>query len=154
MKNFATLIEDILPDIKELFPWDLDERLKENRDIKLIDIREPYEFNIMRVEKSINVPRGILESACDWGYDETVPELASSRRKEVIVICRSGKRSALAAFTMQLMGYENVSSLKTGLAGWNDYELPLLDNNNKTVGIDTADDFFESRVKPEQMPPE
>jgi len=154
MKTFVTLIEDVLPDIKELFPWDLDDRLKDNPDITLVDIREPYEFDVMHLEGSINVPRGVLESACDWGYEETVPELACCRQKEVILICRSGNRTALAAYTMQLMGFENVSSLKTGLAGWNDYELPLVNNDDQKVDIETGDEFFEIKVKPEQMPPQ
>ncbi|NOY67208.1 MAG: rhodanese-like domain-containing protein [Gammaproteobacteria bacterium] len=154
MKNFVSLIEDILPEINELFPWDLEERIKENSEIILVDIREPYEYEVMHLDGTINVPRGVLESACDWGYDETVPKLASSRKNEVILICRSGNRSALAAYTLQLMGYENVSSLKTGLAGWNDYELPLVNNEINRVPIETGDDFFESKVKPEQMEPE
>jgi len=153
MKNFATLIEDILPDIQELFPWDLEEKIKVNSKITLVDIREPYEFDVMHMENSINVPRGVLESACDWGYEETVPELACCRKKEVILICRSGNRSALAAYTMQLMGFETVSSLKTGLAGWNDYELPLFDSDDQKVDIEAGDNFFEIKVKPEQMPP-
>ncbi len=153
MKSFAQLIEDTLPDIKELFPWDLDEKLKANEDITLLDIREPYEFEVMRIENSINVPRGVLETACDWGYEETVPDIACCRQREVIVICRSGNRSVLAAYTMQLMGYTNVASLKTGLTGWNDYELPLLNSEDKVVDIEEGDAFFEPKVRPEQMPP-
>ena len=68
-------------------------------------------------------------------------------------ICRSGNRSILAAYTLQLMGYENVKSLKTGLKGWTDYEQPLVDNNNKDVDIDDADEYFASKVRPEQMKP-
>ena len=70
-----------------------------------------------------------------------------------MLICRSGNRSVLAAYTMQLMGYENVKSLKTGLKGWTDYEQPLVDNNNSDVDIDDADEYFASKVKPEQMRP-
>ena len=153
MKTFANLIEDVLPSVTELFPWDLEERLKKNPDIVLLDIREPYEFEVMHLKNSINVPRGVLESACDWGYEETVPEIACCRNREVVVICRSGNRSVLAAYTMQLMGYNNVSSLKTGLAGWNDYELSLENNEGKTVDIEEGDAFFEPKVRPEQMPP-
>ena len=153
MKTFKSLIEDVLNEVKEIFPWDLEDRMKENPDITLLDIREPYEFDVMHIENSINVPRGVLESACDWGYEETVPEIACCRDQEVIVICRSGNRSVLAAYTMQLMGYKNVTSLQTGLTGWNDYELPLVNNDNKIVTLDEGDTFFEPKVRPEQMPP-
>ena len=54
---------------------------------------------------------------------------------------------------MQLMGYQSVKSLKTGVKGWNDYELPLEDINKQTVDIDYADQILAPHLKPEQMPP-
>ncbi len=154
MKTFRSLIDDILPSIQEVFPWDLEEKLNESSDILLIDITEPREYNTVHIKDSINVPRGVLESGCDWGYEDTVPELAAAREKEVIVICRSGNRSALAAYTMQLMGFENVSSLKTGLRGWFDYELPLYNKDNEEVDEDEADAYFSKSPAPEQMGPD
>lgn len=153
MKTFKDLIDDILPHIKELFPWDLEERLEQENDIILVDITEPYEFDRLHIKNSINVPRGILEASCDWNYNDTVPALAQSRDQEIVVICRSGNRSALAAFTMQLMGFTNVSSLKTGLRGWNDYELPLIDKDGNEVDVDDADDYFSTEPDPDQMEP-
>jgi len=154
MKTFKSLIEEVLPNIQEVFPWDLEEKLNNSNDIVLIDITEPKEYNTVHIKDSINVPRGVLESGCDWGYEDTVPELASARDKEVIVICRSGNRSALAAYTMQTMGYNNVTSLKTGLRGWFDYELPLYDENNKEVDEDDADAYFSKKPRADQMEPE
>lgn len=153
MKTLKDLIEDILPLIKELFPWDLEEHIAENKDILLIDITEPREFDILHIEGAINVPRGILEASADWNYEDTLPELAAGRDREVVLICRSGNRSALAAFTLQLMGFKNVTSLKTGLRGWNDFELPLVDGNNNPVNIDDADDYFSIGPRPDQMEP-
>ena len=153
MKKFVDLINETLPNVTEIFPWDLEEELKKNPKLLLLDIREPYEFEPMHIKGSINVPRGILEMACEWGYEETVPELATARDRETVIICRSGNRSVLAAFIMQLLGFKNVMSLKTGLRGWNDYELKLVDNNDKEVDIEVADDFFDTKVSPEQMPP-
>ena len=154
MKTFRSLIDDVLPSIQEIFPWDLEEKLNESDDILLIDITEPREFNTVHIKDSINLPRGILESGCDWGYTDTVPELAAARDKEVVVICRSGNRSALAAFTMQLMGFSNVMSLKTGLRGWFDYELPLYDGEGNEVDEDDADEYFSQSPSAEQMGPE
>lgn len=154
MKTFRSLIDDILPNIKEIFPWDLEEKLESSSDTLLIDITEPREFKTVHIKNSINVPRGVLESGCDWGYEDTVPELAAAREKEVVVICRSGNRSALAAYTMQLMGYENVYSLKTGLRGWFDYELPLFNGDEQEVDEDTADAYFSKSPRPDQMEPE
>lgn len=154
MKTFKTLIEEVLPNIQEIFPWDLEEKLNQSNDVVLIDITEPREYNIVHINNSINVPRGILESGCDWGYEDTVPALASARDKEVVVICRSGNRSALAAHTMQSMGFSNVSSLKTGLRGWFDYELPLYNENDQEVDEDDAETYFSKKPRADQMEPE
>ena len=153
MKTFKELIADILPHIKEIFPWDLEELIQQKKDVLLIDITEPKEFDRLHIQNSINVPRGILESACDWDYTDTLPQLASSRDQQIVIICRSGNRSAMAAFTMQLMGFTTVSSLKTGLRGWNDYELTLYDANDNEVDIDDADEYFSTAPEAEQMEP-
>lgn len=153
MKTYNDLINECLESVEELLPWDLEEELQAGNKPILLDIREPEEFNAMRIQDSINVPRGVLEQSCEWDFEETIPELVKARDKPIILICRSGNRSVLAAYTMQLMGYENVKSLKTGLKGWTDYEQPLVDNNNADVDIDDADEYFASKVKPEQMRP-
>ncbi|MDH5185288.1 MAG: rhodanese-like domain-containing protein [Gammaproteobacteria bacterium] len=155
MKSFTDLVQDSLQEIEELFPWDLSEKMEDAyHSMLLLDIREPAEFDAAHIEGSISVPRGILESACDWGYDDTIPALVEARDKEVIVICRSGNRSALAALTMKQMGYKNPISLKTGLRGWNDFEQALVDINGKQVDVDDADELFVSKVSSQQMGPE
>ena len=153
MKKYTDLIQDILPEIEEMFPWDLEELLDNKEPLILLDIREADEFNAARIENSINVPRGILEGALDWGYDDTVPKLAAGRDKTIIVICRSGNRSALAAYTMKQMGFSRAISLKTGLRGWNDSEQALFDQAGNAVDIDDAEELFANKVSPEQMGP-
>lgn len=153
MKHFTDLIADALPEVDELFPWDLEEKLEEASDLILLDVREPNEFDALHIQGSLNVPRGILESACDWDYDETEPVLASGREREIIVICRSGNRSVLAAHTMQRMGFKHVSSLKTGIRGWNDAEQPLYNIEGEQVDIDDADEILASKLRPEQRRP-
>ena len=155
MKHFTDLVADTLADISEVFPWDIEEKMNDSEQRPLIlDIREPDEFSAMHIQDSLHVPRGILESACEYDYEETVRELAEARDRAIVVACRSGNRSALAAFTMQLLGYQHVSSMKTGLRGWNDYELPLVDAAGNKVPVDVADEFFTTRLRPEQMSPE
>lgn len=153
MKNYRDLVQAVLPEIDELFPWDLEEKLNRGDPPVLVDIREPYEFEAMHIEGSLNVPRGILESACDWGYQETIPELVAARDREVVLMCKSGNRSALAAKVLQEMGYQAVSSLKTGLRGWNDYEQPLIDQSGSKVDIDDAEEYFTDHVSEEQLGP-
>jgi len=44
----------------------------------------------LQIPGSINVPRGVLEQACEWDYEETVPELAGRHGRKIVVVCRSG----------------------------------------------------------------
>jgi rhodanese-related sulfurtransferase len=142
MKRYMDLVAEALPHVRELFPWDLQEELETGKPILLLDVREPYEFDTLHIEGALNVPRGVLEPACEAGYEESRPELVEGRDKEVVVICRSGHRSVLAAYTMQQMGFKSARSLKTGIRGWNDYELPCVDADGQPVSIDDADAYF------------
>jgi 3-mercaptopyruvate sulfurtransferase SseA len=100
------------------------------------------------------VPRGILETACEYEYEDAVPELIEAREREVVVICRSGNRSILAAQTLQWMGYKNVKSMKTGLRGWNDYELPLINAMQETVDPDVVDEMLAAGFCSDLMHPD
>lgn len=153
MKRFMELVRECLGNIREILPWDLVERQAANPDLLVLDVREPYEFDAMHIPGSLNVPRGILESACEWDYEETVPELVRARDREIVVVCRSGNRSILAVHAMQLLGYQNVVSLATGLRGWKDFEQPLVDGNGREVDLDDADEYFTPRLRPEQFRP-
>ena len=153
MRNFLELIKDCLTDVREIMPWDMAARLAANPDLLVVDVREPYEFDAMHIAGSINVPRGILESACEWDYEETVPELVEAREREIIVVCRSGYRSILAAHSMQVLGYGNVVSLKTGIRGWKDNDQPLFDKAGASVDLDDADVYFTPVLRPDQMRP-
>lgn len=153
MKLYRDLITESLKVVGEVLPWDLQEWLAAKQPPLLLDIREPYEFEKFHIKGSLNVPRGVLEQACEYGYEETVPELVNARDKEVIVICRSGNRSILATFTMFLMGYHSVKSLKSGVKGWNDFELPLYNIQGCPIDTDDADQMLTPRLRPEQLPP-
>jgi len=153
MKQYDDLVADALERVGEVTPWDLGRRYAAGDVPLLLDIREPEEYALLHIPGSINVPRGVLEQSCEWDYDETVPELVTGHEREIIVICRSGKRSVLAADVMQVMGYVNVVSLKLGIRGWNDAELPMEDTNGKAVDADAGDEILAPRVRPEQRKP-
>lgn len=153
MKGYDDLVADALTRVKEIQPWDLRKLLDAGRELILLDVREPMEYSMLRIPGSINAPRGVLEQSCEWDYDETVPELAAGRSKEVVVICRSGKRSVLAADIMQQMGYDQVVSLRTGVRGWNDFEQPLVNASDQPVDGDTAEELLAPHPRPEQRKP-
>jgi rhodanese-related sulfurtransferase len=150
MKTFTQLVKEASENVAEVFPWDIGERFP-SQDLLIVDVREPYEYDAMHIADSLNVPRGILETACEYNFEETVPELVTAREKHIILVCRSGNRSIFAAEVMQQMGYQHVYSLKTGLRGWADNELPLFDNDNNPVDIDAAEAYFLPQVRPDQI---
>ena len=150
MKRFTELVAETAERVTEVFPWDLEETLQA-REVMLLDVREPAEYEAMHIAGSINVPRGVLETACEYDYEETLPELVEARDKEIVVICRSGNRSVFVCDVMQLMGYTNVSSLKTGLRGWADYEQPMVNGKGENVSEDDADEFFTPNLRVEQL---
>lgn len=153
MKRYDDLVSDALMRVKEVMPWDLKKMLSSNNGIFLMDVREPSEFSLLHIPGSINVPRGILEQSCEWDYDETMPELASRRDLEIVVICRSGKRSVLAADVLLQMGFVNAVSLRTGVRGWNDYEQPLRDISGKVLDPDEADILLAPNLRSDQRAP-
>ena len=153
MKTFAQIAEEIAPLITEMMPWDVEEFVQKNPQTLIVDIRENHEYDTMHIPNSLNVPRGILENACEWDFEETEPELVEARDRPVVLACRSGNRTTLAAYTLQQMGYEQVISLKTGLRGWSDYELPLVDIEEKPVDLEDADHYFANKILPEQRRP-
>ncbi|MEO5342102.1 MAG: rhodanese-like domain-containing protein [Gammaproteobacteria bacterium SHHR-1] len=151
--SYRSLVEALSGQVEEVFPWDLMDEREQGMAHLLLDVRCPHEYDRARIQGSINVPRGILEIAADYGYEETEPELVTARERRVILICRSGNRSILAAHTLSQMGYVNVASLRTGLRGWNDYELPLFDKDNRQLPLEIADDLFEPRLTAAQLGP-
>ncbi len=144
MKTFKEIVAEASKNITELMPWDVEERVKENKDLMIVDIREECEFSRFHIKGSMLVPRGILESACEAEYEDAIPELIEGRDKEIVVICRSGLRSALGTQMLQMMGFTNISSMKTGLRGWNDYELPLYDLKLKELDPDDVDEMLSA----------
>jgi len=155
MKTFAEIVAEAGKQVAELFPWDVDELMHSSKDVLVLDVREECEFAAFHIEHTMLVPRGILETACEYEYEDSVPELIEARNREIVVICRSGNRSLLACLTLQMMGYNHVKSMKTGLRGWNDYELPLINANKEIVSADDAENrlnagFCSSLMHPDR----
>jgi len=154
MKTFKEIVAEASKTINELMPWDVDERIKQNKELLIVDIREECEFSRFHIKGSMLVPRGILESACEDEYEDAIPELVNGRDREIVIICRSGLRSVLGTQMLQMMGFTNISSMKTGLRGWNDYELPLYDLEQKQLDPDDVDEMLTAGFVSEFMHPD
>lgn len=83
----------------------------------LVDIREPEERQHNgRIPKSVAAPRGMLEFWADPTSPYHREEFNPERR--IILHCATGGRSALAADTLQQMGYTNVAHMDGGINAW------------------------------------
>lgn len=152
-KTYSQLAAEAAERVEEILPWDVPGFLEAHPDALLLDIRERGEFAETRIAGALNVPRGILESAAEWGYPETEPELVEARSRPVLIICRSGNRSAFAAERLMEVGFEDVRSVKLGVRGWNDAELELLGGDGAVLDDDTAAGLIDPEVAAEKMGP-
>jgi rhodanese-related sulfurtransferase len=89
---------------------ELKARLQAGEKINLLDVREPDEY----AEQNLNgvlIPLGkVLNGQID--------EIEDWRDKEVIIHCRSGKRSFQACMILEQMGFSNVKNLEGGILAW------------------------------------
>ena len=92
----------------------------------LLDVREAEEWQHGHIDGSVPAPRGLVEFFADPTNPRHNKALDPDRR--VIVVCASGACAALAAVTLQEMGYDDVVVLEGGLKGWVDAGLPTCEH--------------------------
>jgi rhodanese-related sulfurtransferase len=110
MKSAHDLVEQARTGIQEI-PTSQAEAAIQAADV-LIDVREPDEFREGHIEGALNIPRGVLEFKLSGA-----PEL-SARDLHVVLYCKTSGRAALAAASLQAMGYLNVKSIAGGFDAW------------------------------------
>lgn len=96
----------------------------------LIDVREPEEFNAGYIPGSVNIPRGTLEFKIgNEDFWDAAMLYMPEKDEEIVVYCKKGKRSILAAKTLEQLGYSKVTYLEKG---WKDWEMnyPLIFEKN------------------------
>jgi len=106
----AEYIRKIKSEIAELDPTAAHEQAGDG--VAFVDVRETDEFDRGHVPGATHIPRGYLESRIDGA----VPD----RNQHVVLYCASGQRSALAAKTLEELGYEHVESMTGGFTLWKD----------------------------------
>jgi rhodanese-related sulfurtransferase len=109
-EGFLKLVNDSKSRIREVTVNETQQRLKENPDAKLIDVREDNEWDAAHAAGAMHLGKGIIER----DIETTVPD----KDTEVILYCGGGYRSALAADALQKMGYTNVFSMAGGWKAW------------------------------------
>ena len=109
-EGFLRLVDDAKSRICEVTAAETQDRLKQNPEAKLIDVREDNEFAAAHAAGATHLGKGIIER----DIETTVPD----KNTELILYCGGGYRSALAADVLQKMGYTNVWSMAGGWKAW------------------------------------
>jgi len=93
--------------MKEITVAELKQWKDEGKDFQLIDVREPFEYEMSNIAGE-NIPLAGVVLEAD----------KISRDKPVVMQCRSGARSASATMQLENLGYTNLYNLKGGILAW------------------------------------
>jgi len=116
--RFLQIVNDAKKRIREVSVDDVKARLDRAEKFLLVDVREESEYAKDHLPRAIHLGKGVIER----DIEQRVPELDTP----VVLYCGGGYRSALAADSLQKMGYTNVFSMDGGIRRWRDSNLPLI----------------------------
>ena len=114
--RFLAIVNDARTRVRECTVPDVQARLSAGARFHLVDVREESEYARGHLPGAIHIGKGVLER----DIEARIPDPAA----EIVLYCGGGFRSALAADTLQKMGYTNVISMDGGWRGWTDAGLP------------------------------
>ncbi len=115
--GFLALVEEAKRQVRECGPAEVKARLERGERFHFIDVREDREVEVDRAAGARHIGRGILER----DIEALIPDKAA----EIVLYCGGGFRSALAAESLQKMGYRNVTSMDGGIRAWRELGFPL-----------------------------
>lgn len=114
---FLRIVEDARARVTETDVAAVRARLERGEPFHLIDVREDSEWEKGHLPGAAHIGRGVLER----DIESTIPDTAAP----IVLYCGGGYRSALAAESLQRMGYSNVTSMDGGFRGWKEAGLPI-----------------------------
>jgi rhodanese-related sulfurtransferase len=115
--GFLALVAAAKSKIRETTIEEVSSRLKKGERLLLVDVREDDEWRAGHIPGAVHLGKGVIER----DVEEEIPQ----RDAEIILYCGGGFRSAIAAESLQLMGYTNVLSMDGGIRGWKEAGLPV-----------------------------
>lgn len=111
--------------VEALLPKEASEALSRNGNAKLLDVRSYEEFEEAHIKDSVNIPLDSLSSKLGQ---------IGGNESDYILICRSGKRAAMAAEILVKNGFRSVKVLSGGVMQWEKEGLPLI-KGRKVISI-------------------
>ena len=108
--GIGPVTEDHARGIPEITAEELKQKIDRQENLQILDVREPQEYQINRIPGSVLIPLGDLPAR--------VQELDD--RRELIVHCKSGVRSARAVSFLRSAGFATAKNLRGGVIAWID----------------------------------
>src|SRR6266404_387030 len=118
MSDFKEILTQAKKQIKEVSVQEVHDKLNPENGFTLLDVREGDEWEQGHLDQAIFLPRGFLEVRAD--------KLLADQSQPIVVYCAGGTRSALAAKTLQDMGYSDVYSMRGGFTEWKNNGMPFV----------------------------
>src|SRR5215467_4739886 len=118
MSDFKEILRQAKSQIREITVHDVQDKFNPENGFTLLDVREDDEWQQGHLDKAIFLPRGFLEVKAD--------KILPDRSQPIVVYCAGGVRSALAAKTLQDLGYADVYSMRGGFNEWKNSGLPFI----------------------------
>jgi len=118
--NGRALVESLRPQVQELDVAALKKIMQQNPQALVIDIREVAETDAGSIAGALLIPRGVLEMQIT-SHKRIIDRFAGIELiadQPVYLLCRSGARSVLSAFSLQMMGFKDVYSVAGGFLAW------------------------------------
>ena len=124
MPSFQDHLARVKSSIREITPQAVQDRLQNGPAFVLVDVRERDEFENGFLPGAHLLGRGHLESR--------ISQVAPDSAQEIVLYCAGGNRSALAAKSLEEMGYSNVLSMSGGFTQWARVGLPVATRKSLT----------------------
>jgi len=118
MSDFREILNQAKQQIREVSVQDVQDKLNPDNGFTLLDVREGDEWEQGHLNKAIFLPRGFLEVKAD--------KILPDKNQAIVVYCAGGTRSALAAKTLQDLGYTDVYSMAGGFNAWKNNGFPFI----------------------------
>ena len=121
--GFLQLVQQAKQKITECSVADVKAKLDRGDLFHFFDIREDHEYSVDHAKGAVHLGKGIIE--------RDIESRVSSKDALIILYCGGGFRSALAAESLQRMGYRNVVSMDGGMRAWREAGFPV-EKDSKT----------------------
>ncbi len=92
---------------------------------QVLDVREPAEYHAGTIDGAFNLPRGLIEAACDKQFAGKNSHM-QDREKKWLTFCATSGRAAMAAKTLKEMGFKNIKNINGGMAAWKSAEMQVV----------------------------